>query len=91
MPEVPLIPRTVLFGNPDRDQVLLSPDGAYLSFVAPHDGVLNIWVAPPTDPTQARPVTRDRGRGIRSYRWAYTGRHILFVQDENGDEKPERR
>ena len=52
MPEVPLIPRTVLFGNPDRDQVLLSPDGAYLSFVAPHDGVLNIWVAPPTDPTR---------------------------------------
>lgn len=86
MTDVPLIPRTVLFGNPERAEVLISPDGAYLSFLAPDEGVLNVWVAPQAEPGQARPVTHDRGRGIRAYRWAYSGRHILFLQDENGDE-----
>src|SRR5579864_3932322 len=43
--QVPLIPRTALFGNPVRAQARLSPDGRYLSFLAPKAGVLNVWVA----------------------------------------------
>lgn len=84
--EIPLIPRRVLFGNPDRDQVGLSPDGAYLSWLAPLDGVLNVWVAPRGDLAAARPLTRDTGRGIRFYLWAYTSAHLLYIQDKNGDE-----
>ena len=38
------------------------------------------------DLAAARPVTRDTGRGIRFYGWAYTNRHILYIQDKNGDE-----
>lgn len=34
----------------------------------------------------ARPVTRDRDRGIRAYLWAEDGRHLLYVQDEDGNE-----
>jgi dipeptidyl aminopeptidase/acylaminoacyl peptidase len=84
--EVPLIPRTVFFGNPDRVAVQISPDGAHLSWLAPLDGVLNVWVAPRDDLAAAHPVTRDTGRGIRFYLWAYTNAHILYTQDTNGDE-----
>ncbi len=41
-----LIPRRDLFGNPDRVSPQLSPDGKRLSFLAPVNGVLNVWVGP---------------------------------------------
>jgi dipeptidyl aminopeptidase/acylaminoacyl peptidase len=85
-PTVSLIPRDVLFGNPDKALVRLSPDGSKLAFLAPLDGVLNVWVAPADDPASAQPVTHDTGRGIRMYFWAYTNEHILYLQDKNGDE-----
>ncbi|NJD77616.1 MAG: S9 family peptidase [Candidatus Methanoperedens sp.] len=81
-----LIPRKVLFGNPDRASPGISPDGRKISYLAPLDGVLNVWVGSPDDPESAQPVTRDTGRGIRIYFWAYTNRHILYLQDKKGDE-----
>jgi dipeptidyl aminopeptidase/acylaminoacyl peptidase len=83
---LPLIPRQVLFGNPDKMLVRLSPGGAKLAFLAPLDGVLNVWVGPADDPAAAKPVTRDKGRGIPEYFWAYTNQHILYLQDEDGNE-----
>ena len=41
-----LIKRQTLFGNPDRSGVQLSPDGTQISYLAPKDGVMNVWVAP---------------------------------------------
>ncbi len=82
----PLIPRRLFFGNPDRAQVTISPDGAHIAWLAPRDGVLNVWVAPRERPADARPVTADTGRGIRFYTWAYTGRDVLYIQDKGGDE-----
>src|SRR5678810_326605 len=38
-----LIPRSVLFGNPDHRAVQISHDGKQISFLAPLDGVMNIW------------------------------------------------
>src|SRR6185503_2577559 len=35
----PLIPRSVLFGNPDHASPSVSPDGRLLGYVAPLDGV----------------------------------------------------
>ncbi len=84
--EVPLISRRVFFGNPDRASPQLSPDGTQLAFLAPDEGVLNVWVGSVDDPTSAKPVTHDRLRGIRIYFWAYTNRHIIYLQDKNGDE-----
>lgn len=82
----PLIPRAVLFGNPDRVNPQLSPDGTHLAFIAPHNGVLNVWVGATADPESARPVTNDTKRGIRQYFWAYNNQQILYVQDTGGDE-----
>jgi len=82
----PLIPREVFFGNPDKITVRLSPDGTRISYLAPVDGVLNVWIGPADDPDLAEPVTNDTDRGIRSYFWAYTNEHILYLQDRAGDE-----
>jgi dipeptidyl aminopeptidase/acylaminoacyl peptidase len=82
----PLIPRKVFFGNPDKASVQISPDGAHIAYLAPWDGVLNVWVAPRQNLRAARPITDDTGRGIRFYMWAYTNSHILYKQDMDGDE-----
>ena len=81
-----LIPRKTLFGNPERTFVQLSHDGAHISYLAPVDGVLNVWVAPVDSIDAARPVTRDTDRGIRMYLWTYNPAHLLYVQDRAGDE-----
>lgn len=84
--ETPLIPRKALFGNPDRVLPQLSPDGSKLAYLAPVDGVLNVWVAPADDLAKAQPVTHDAKRGVRNYFWAYTNNHVLYLQDKGGDE-----
>ncbi|MGD9645058.1 MAG: prolyl oligopeptidase family serine peptidase [Pirellulales bacterium] len=81
-----LIPRRNFFGNPDKAVAHISPDGGKLAFVAPVKGVLNIWVGPTDAPDQARPVTDDKKRGITRYFWSYDSRHILYMQDADGDE-----
>jgi dipeptidyl aminopeptidase/acylaminoacyl peptidase len=87
---VDLIPRDVLFGNPERVAPRISPDGTQLAWIAPRDGVLNVWVAPIGPPgvgwDAAAVVTDDTDRGIRSFTWARDGRHLLYVQDTGGDE-----
>ena len=83
---LPLIPRKDLFGNPDRAVVRLSPDGQHISWIAPKDGVMNVWVAPREDPASARVNTHDKLRGIRFYLWAYNSTHIVYIQDVGGDE-----
>ncbi len=86
MPLPPLIPRSVLFGNPDRISPSVSPDGRLLAYVAPDEGVLNVWVEPLDGSAPARAVTQDRDRGIRSYVFCHDDRSMLYVQDTGGDE-----
>ena len=81
-----MIPREKLFGNPQRSTPRISPDGRHLAFRAPKDGVMNVWVAEVGDIANARAVTEDRSTGISQYFWAFTNRHILFLQDDDGDE-----
>ena len=90
---VELIPRQVLFGNPERVSPRISPDGTQLAWIAPSDGVLNVWVAPTgsglgagIEWPAARVVTDDSDRGIRMFAWAHDGRHLLYLQDTGGDE-----
>ena len=84
--DVPLIPRALLFGNPDKAAPALSDDGTQLAFRAAVNGVMNVWVAPVGDIAAARPVTKDNSRGIRQYFWAYDNTHIIYLQDKGGDE-----
>jgi dipeptidyl aminopeptidase/acylaminoacyl peptidase len=84
--DAPLIPREKIFGNPTKTAGRLSPDGKYLSWIAPRDGVLNIYVAPASDPKAAKALTNERQRPIRSYFWAPDSKQILFINDKGGDE-----
>lgn len=81
-----LLARSMLFGNPDRSLPLLSPDGKHLSYLASSEGVLNVWVARIDEREKAKVVTQDKKRGIRTYRWAFTNSHVLYLQDKDGDE-----
>ena len=86
-----LIPLSVLFGNPERVSPSISPDGTQLAWIAPHEGVLNVWLAPVSmadgiDLAAARVITDDTDRGIRQFFWAHDGRHLLYLKDTGGDE-----
>jgi dipeptidyl aminopeptidase/acylaminoacyl peptidase len=85
-PDVPLIPRSVLFGNPLKAAGRLSPDGRWFSWLAPRDGVLNLWLAPADGPDEGRAMTAETSRPIREYFWSADSRLLLYVQDKAGDE-----
>src|SRR5262249_54589427 len=82
-----LVPRAALFGNPERMSPQISPDGNLLAWIAPSKGVLNIWVRRLQDgPDDTRVVTADSKRGIREFLWRGDSRHIIYFQDQDGDE-----
>jgi len=81
----PLIPREDLFGNPDKTDPELSPDGTRLAYLAPEEGVLNVWVGT-IGRRDDHPITNDRKRGIRYFSWLYDDTYIIYIQDKDGDE-----
>lgn len=83
--QVPLIPRTILFGNPEKAAARISPDGKRLAYLAPVNNVLNVWVGN-IDSDTYQPITHDTERGIRFYTWAPDNKHILYIQDAGGNE-----
>lgn len=83
--EVDLIPREVLFGNPEKASPRISPNGNSMAYLAPVDNVLNVWVKTIGEDDD-RPVTKDDNRGIRRYFWAADSKHIMYLQDVGGDE-----
>src|SRR3954452_17384203 len=85
--EAELVARKIFFDNSDYGSVQISPDGRTLSWLAPIDGVRNLFVAPREDPAAARAVTFATDRNLSSYyRWAHTNRHLVFLQERDGDE-----
>ena len=83
--QTPLIPRTALFGNPERTFPQISPDGTMLGYLAPDQGVLNVWVRT-LGKTDDRVITQDRKRGIRNFFWQFDSKNVLYAQDQGGDE-----
>jgi dipeptidyl aminopeptidase/acylaminoacyl peptidase len=81
----PLIPREILFGNPQKAGPQVSPDGRRLAYLAPDQDVLNVWVRT-LGQNDDRPVTSDRKRGVRMFVWQGDSEHILYIQDQDGDE-----
>lgn len=83
MPE--LIPRDVLFGNPEKAAPWLSPDGTRIAYLAPHEGTLSVWVRT-IGAADDRIVASDPRRPIRNAFWAPDGSRVLYLQDARGDE-----
>ena len=85
MAKTKLIPRELIFGNPERAEPKIAPNGKMMAYLAPLDGVLNVWVGS-VGGDDFRPVTRDTDRGIRVYFWAHDSKHLMYLQDVGGDE-----
>ena len=82
----PLINREIFFGNPTIMGAQVSPDGRFISFIKPYDGMLNIWVKEKDASFEsALPITNDQSRPITSYFWSRDSKFILYVQDKGGD------
>jgi dipeptidyl aminopeptidase/acylaminoacyl peptidase len=82
-----LVDRELFFGNPEIAGSQLSPDGKFISFIKPLNGVRNIFVKGIDEPfTSAKAVTNETKRPIPSYFWSQDGKYILFVKDNDGDE-----
>ena len=83
----PIVPRRLFFESAERSWLRISPNGTKLAWLAPVDGIPNLWVAPADDLGQARPVTRATDRAIGSYfAWAWNDKHIVFFRERDGDE-----
>lgn len=81
----PLIPKEILFGNPEKTSPQISPSGDHIAYLAPDQGVLNLWVRSLAGGND-RVVTQDRDRGIRLFFWAQDSQHLLYLQDMGGNE-----
>ena len=84
----PLLTREQLFAPPQRSLPQLSPDGKRIAYLAPDShGVANIWLSDDSlKPAATGALTHDM-RGIPGFRWAEDDSHILYWQDNDGDEK----
>jgi len=71
------------FRNPEKTGFALSPDGKYLSWVAPYENRLNVFVRPLAGGAETR-VTSETARDISGYFWK--GDRVLYVKDFGGDE-----
>jgi len=86
----PLIARADLLGDPVRYGGQLSPRGDQVAFLAPRDGVSNLWVLSVDAVDEARALTDDRGRGVSSFVWAQDNSTLLFLVDEAGSDEATR-
>jgi dipeptidyl aminopeptidase/acylaminoacyl peptidase len=81
-----LIPKEILFGNPEKFSLIISPNGEYIAYIAPLNEVLNIFVANINDIKNPKSITNSTVNAIRNFTFAYDGDHILYTQDKDGDE-----
>ena len=82
----PLIPREVLFGNAEITGVSLSPDGRRIAYLAPDQGVQNLWVRDLEGDAPPRVLTQQRSRPQRPALWTLDGRYLISTRDTQGDE-----
>ncbi len=83
----PLIDRELFFGDPEISGAEISPDGKWISFIKPFEGVRNIWIKGINEPfDKARPLTADKHRPVTAYFWSRHSKFILYAQDKGGDE-----
>ena len=81
---VPTIPLEDFFKNPEKTYYKISPDGEYLSFMAPYENRMNINVQRRGSDSVTQ-LTAETDRDIAWYIWANENR-ILYLKDDGGNE-----
>ena len=80
----PEIPVEDFFKNPEKVAFRISPDGKYISYLAPWESRLNIFVQE-VGQDSAKQITFVKDRDIAGYLWANSNR-LLYLKDEGGNE-----
>lgn len=80
-----IIPLRDFFKNPEKTSYKISPDGKYLSFLAPYNNRLNIFVHDLEAKNKPVRITNETKRDILSYMWGNNER-ILYLMDDKGNE-----
>jgi dipeptidyl aminopeptidase/acylaminoacyl peptidase len=81
-----LIPASRFFANRHANYgYRVSPDGTKLGWIASHQGRSTIFFRPVDSQDTGILDTHSR-RSIHGFRWAQDSRHVLYLQDRDGDE-----
>ena len=84
---IPLIDRSLFFGDADVSSAKLSPDGAFIAFAKPWNKMRNVWVKRTSEPMEAaKRLTADSKRSVDAFLWSRDSRYILLFQDSGGNE-----
>lgn len=86
MGEVPLIDRSLFFGNPEISGGKLSPDGKFISFMKEYNGIMNIWVKKFDEPFEKAHRLTNLERPSSGYFWTEDGKNIVYLKDKGGNE-----
>lgn len=78
-----LIPIADFFRLPEKSTFKISPNGEYVSYRAPHEGIMNLFVQQLTSTVAVR-VTNSKTRDIGGYFWK--GNRIVYALDPLGDD-----
>ncbi len=81
----PLVPLRDFFRNPVGAAYQVSPGGEYLSWLAPWENRLNVFVQPIDGSKEPVRLTQATKRDIAGYFWAAKDQ-IVYLQDDGGDE-----
>lgn len=81
----PVIPLRDFFRNPEGASYQVSPGGDYISWLAPWENRLNVFVQPSDGSGEPRRLTDATKRDLAGYFWAARDQ-IVYLQDDGGDE-----
>ncbi len=87
-----IIPREIIFGNPEKINVQISENETYISYLANKNGILNVWIALIDNIEEidnigkAECISNENNRNITQYFWAHDNNHIIYLKDNKGDE-----
>ena len=82
--QVRQIPLEDFFKNPEKTRFQISPDGKYVSYMAPYEKRMNIFVQEVGKDSAVR-LTSEKDRDISSYFWKNPSR-LVYLKDTGGDE-----
>ncbi len=80
----PLIPRQRLLRDAENGAPLISPAGDAIAWLAPTNGLLNLWARRLGSTNQARLVSFDPRGTVRNPVWQADGQALLYQQDSDG-------
>lgn len=82
--QVRQIPLEDFFKNPEQTRFQISPDGKYISYMAPYEKRMNIFVREVGKDSAVR-LTSETDRDIAGYFWKNPTR-LVYLKDTGGDE-----